>query len=45
MALREIRECTHSTQYAAWDSRLGFVCSEEFASDEVLSGFPRKSLN
>jgi hypothetical protein len=44
---REARSnrCTHCIRCAAWDSWPGFVCSEEVAGDEVLSGFPRKSWN
>jgi hypothetical protein len=30
---------------ATWDSCPGFVCSEEVAGDEVLSGFSRQSWN
>jgi hypothetical protein len=35
----------HCTRCAAWDTCPGFVCFEEVAGDEVLSGFPRKSWN
>jgi hypothetical protein len=52
MMLQKIRDreassdrCIHCTGCAAWDSCLGFVCSEELEGDEVVSGFPRKSWN
>jgi hypothetical protein len=53
MALRKVRDreapskrCTRCTRCdAVWDSYPGFVCSEEVAGDEVLSGFSRKSWN
>jgi hypothetical protein len=47
LILQEIRDrevpsnrCTHCTRCAAWNTCAGFVCSEEVAGDEVLSGFP-----
>jgi hypothetical protein len=50
MALRKIpdqempsNQCTRYTRCAAWDSCPEFVCSEEVADDEVLSGFLRES--
>jgi hypothetical protein len=34
---------TERHRVTAWDSRPGFVCSEEVVGDEMLSGFPLKS--
>jgi hypothetical protein len=40
LSLREIRDREASSNRCTY--RPGFVCSEEVAGDEVLSGFPRK---
>jgi hypothetical protein len=50
MALRKIQDreassnrCIRCTRCAVWDSCSGFVCSEEVAGVEELSGFSQKS--
>jgi hypothetical protein len=44
MGLQKIQD-QEAPSYRCTHSCPGFVCSEEVAGDEVLSGFPRKFWN